>query len=373
MSCADLERANVPDQSGSFDGSPSPPARRARSTSSVSAGNGYRDRGAAGRTGDLLEPRAPAVPDAGRGRSRARTSTRASVGLKVTKDGALVQSFRTTVRSTQTMRGKVAVDAKLDDMEVQGPSAARRRPVQVPGATLRAERRDPEFGDRGRCAPARSKARRFSSSFVGFTGGSTADGFSADRATDQYVQRFPDLVREEKRSLSPARDRVAVARCLREGRLRAAERHDQGAQGDPGNGHPARRGQRRGDRGEGEVDPVRTGEGDVLARRDRGAVAGDLLHADRRGQAEAQGQVPRDVDGGRRREHVEPGDRGSRSVLQGDRSRVHRPARARRPAGDRHMHTEHLADELDDLEPSGDPFDGAVGSWGRPPRSGVAR
>jgi hypothetical protein len=195
VSCNDLERANVPDQQGSFDGFSVSTSATGEVNMSVSAGSGYRvEVVLAGQMtcSNLDLPQCP-MPD---GVLEGKDTHSSVVGLRVTKDGALVQSFRTTVRSTQTMRGQVAVDAKLDQMNFKDV-ARETTTVQVPGATLVLN-----VGIEGTAVvKMRTGAIENAQVRASFSvrGGSQADGFAAtDRASGEYVQRFPRLVNEER-------------------------------------------------------------------------------------------------------------------------------------------------------------------------------
>ena len=196
--------------------------------------------------------------------------------------------------------GKVAVDAKLDEMDARGRRqgdddrpAFRTPRVRAPTSVEALRRREHAHRrDRG--------ARASRSSFGGLVG-SRRRRRQADRIRRDRTRRASrtSISRGDREHYRRREQRLAVARLLREGRVRAADRHDRRCRsGMNGNGHAARRGERRRDRGEGEVDALRAGEGDVHARRPSRRPR-RRSPTRRRGEdrAEDQGQVPRDIDG----------------------------------------------------------------------------
>ena len=120
-----------------------------------------------------------------------RDCTRQSVlGLRVTKDGALVQSVRMSAKSTQKLRGEVADDAKLDRVSLEDVTQESTQ-VDVPGAMLTftlSVLRTAELD-------MRSGATRNAQVRVSVGGLSARD---AARTADAYAQSFPDLIREER-------------------------------------------------------------------------------------------------------------------------------------------------------------------------------
>jgi hypothetical protein len=195
VSCGDLERANLPDQTASGDGFTFTATAGGDVNMSVSAGSGYRvDVILTGQQAcsNLELPQCP-TPDGTLDGKDAHSSV---VGLRVTKDGAVVKSFRTAVVSTQTMRGHVGVDAKLDTLEFSD-TARETSSYQVSGLSFGLA-----VGIQGsanvkmRTGAIENATVRANFSAQGFA---VSDGIAAtDRAASAYAQRFPDLVREER-------------------------------------------------------------------------------------------------------------------------------------------------------------------------------
>jgi hypothetical protein len=105
-------------QTGSFDGFSVTSGSNGDVAMDVAVGAGYAiqvEIGGAIRCSDLRLPECP-MPDGALDGTDGRSSI---IGFRLTKDGALVQSLRTVVRTRQTMTAKVAVDAKLDEMQLE--------------------------------------------------------------------------------------------------------------------------------------------------------------------------------------------------------------------------------------------------------------
>jgi hypothetical protein len=195
VSCRELERANPPNQTGRSDGFTFTTSLGGDIIMNVSAGNGYRVEVLL--TGqqacsNLELPQCP-MPD---GVLEGKDVHKSIVGLKVTKDGAVVKSFRTTVLSTQTMRGQVGADAKLDTLEFKD-SARESSTYQVSGLSFRLT-----VGIQGSAnVRMRTGAIENATIIANFSaeGFAVSDGIAAtDRAANAYSQRFTDLVREER-------------------------------------------------------------------------------------------------------------------------------------------------------------------------------
>lgn len=195
VSCGDLERANVPDQTGSGDGFTITASAAGDVNMSVSAGSGYRVEVVLTGQQACSNLDLPQCPTAD-GLLDGKDAHKSVVGLKVTKDGAVVKSFRTTVLSTQTMRGHVGVDAKLDTMEFKD-AARETSTYQVSGLSFGlAVGIQGSANVRMRTGAIENATVRASFSAQGFA---VSDGIAAtDRAASAYAQRFPDLVREER-------------------------------------------------------------------------------------------------------------------------------------------------------------------------------
>ena len=145
--CRDIDAANLPDQTRILRRLLRDHQRRpATSSMNVSASSGYRDRRAASAVrldcSNLELPECPR-PDGTLEGTDGHSST---IGFRVTKDGALVQSFRTVVRSTQKLRGEVAADAKLDRVTLED-TANESTTVADPRTRQSAADRDPAHRD----------------------------------------------------------------------------------------------------------------------------------------------------------------------------------------------------------------------------------
>ena len=117
----------------SFDGFDMSIAGNGDVSMNVSVSGGYAIQvfiGGALRCSDLDLPACPTAA----GRLDGTDGRRSALGLRVTQNGRLVQSVRTTVRSTQRLAGEVADDAKLERMSIEDV-ATETTAVQVPGAT----------------------------------------------------------------------------------------------------------------------------------------------------------------------------------------------------------------------------------------------
>ena len=121
------------------------------------------------------------------------------ISLRVTQNGALVQSVSTNVRSNQTMRGMVADDAKLDTMTLVDTSTETTS-VRVPGDRLvmvLSVRRAADVNMRTG-SPTGTPTVRASLVLQGAT-----QAFRAQVGTDiqrKYEQSFPSLISEEVRN-----------------------------------------------------------------------------------------------------------------------------------------------------------------------------
>lgn len=161
---------------------------------SASASGGYRISVSLGgmlECADLDLPECP-VPD---GRLEGTDGRRSELGMRITRDGALVQSLRTTVRSRQALKGKVADDAKLDHMDVEDV-VNETLTFQLPGRTVVVRVAMNGSARLNMRSGAITGARvRTSVGFSGTTpGGALA---AAGRTVDEYAQKLPDLVRKE--------------------------------------------------------------------------------------------------------------------------------------------------------------------------------
>ena len=130
--CADLARQ--PAQTSSFDGFTVSVAADGAVSMDVSVSSGYRIEVIIDSRPTCSNLDLPACPDPD-GALDGTDSHRSVLGLRVTKDGALVQSVRTTVRSTQKLRGTVADDAKLETVHLED-TARDSTTVALPGATV---------------------------------------------------------------------------------------------------------------------------------------------------------------------------------------------------------------------------------------------
>jgi hypothetical protein len=121
------------------------------------------------------------------------------ITLRVTQNGALVQSVSTNVRSNQTMRGKVADDAKLDAMTLTD-TTTETTTVRVPGDRLvmvLSVRRTADINMRTG-SPRGTPTVRASLVLQGAT-----QSFRAQVGADvqrKYEQSFPSLIAEEVRN-----------------------------------------------------------------------------------------------------------------------------------------------------------------------------
>lgn len=184
--CADL--ASQPAQTGSFDGFTVSVTATGAVSMSVSAA-GYRIEVIIDSNPTCSNLDLPACPDPD-GALRGTDSHRGVLGLRVTKDGALVQSVRTTVRSTQTLRGTVADDAKLDTVNLEDV-ARESTTVALPGASVTVALSVLRTAD----LDMRSGAIRNASVRAGVGGFSAED---AGRTADEYARTFPALISEER-------------------------------------------------------------------------------------------------------------------------------------------------------------------------------
>ena len=118
-----------------------------------------------------------------------------ALGVRVTKDGRLVQALRTVVRSKQTMKGKVAGDSKLDTMTLED-IANERTTFSLPDVTLNVTvsvRRAAEIDMRS--GSPRPGTTRIQLGIGGLVGPDATSW--ADRARASYEQSFPELISEE--------------------------------------------------------------------------------------------------------------------------------------------------------------------------------
>jgi hypothetical protein len=179
-------------QNGSFDGFSVTSASNGDVTMNVTAG-GYAievEIGGAVRCSNLDLPACP-MPD---GALQGTDGRSTALGFRLTKDGALVQSLRTVVRSKQTLKGRTAVDAKLDDMTIEDV-ANETTTFRTPdvSATVRVSvRRFVTIDMRG------GRPRGSPQIQVGVGGLAGADARTqADKVRRAYEQSFPDLMSEE--------------------------------------------------------------------------------------------------------------------------------------------------------------------------------
>ncbi len=185
--CADL--AGQQAQSSSFDGFSVSVAATGAVTMTVALSTGYRIEVLIDSNPTCSNLDLPACPDPD-GALRGRDSHRSALGLRVTKDGALLQAVRTTVRSTQTLRGTVADDAKLDTVNVEDV-ARESTSVSLPGANVSVSLSVLRTAD----LDMRSGATRNATVRAGVGGFSAAD---AGRTVDEYARTFPALISEER-------------------------------------------------------------------------------------------------------------------------------------------------------------------------------
>jgi hypothetical protein len=120
-----------------------------------------------------------------------------ALGMRITKNGELVQSYSSTARSRQTLKAKVAEDAKLDTLAIQDVTneamsfAIPQASIAVRLSVLRTTTVDMRSGAP---KPGTTKVR------VGVsTSGLTEAQAVADatKASAAYERTFPDLIREE--------------------------------------------------------------------------------------------------------------------------------------------------------------------------------
>jgi hypothetical protein len=120
-----------------------------------------------------------------------------ALGMRITKNGELVQSYSSTARSRQTLKAKVADDAKLDTLALEDVTnetmsfAIPEGSVSLRLSVLRTTTVDMRTG-----APKPGTTRvRVGVSSSGMTEAqAVAD---ATKATAAYEKSFPDLIREE--------------------------------------------------------------------------------------------------------------------------------------------------------------------------------
>jgi hypothetical protein len=120
-----------------------------------------------------------------------------ALGMRITKNGELVQSYSSTARSRQTLKGQVAEDAKLDTLAIQDVTnetmsfAIPEGSVALRLSVLRTTTVDMRSGAP---RPGTSKVRVGVSSSGMTEAQAVAD---ATKATAAYEKSFPDLIREE--------------------------------------------------------------------------------------------------------------------------------------------------------------------------------
>ena len=184
------------DDSASFDGFRMDVAANGDVTMSVNASSGYVVQvfvGGALPCSDLDLPECPTAD----GQLRGTDGRKSALGLRITQNGNLVQSLRTTVRSTQKLSGLVAEDAKLDEMSLEDV-ANESTVFQVPQGTVRLRLsvlRTVKLNMRSGAFIASPRVR------VGFGFGGQSQGeasAAAAQAARAYEQSFPDLFREER-------------------------------------------------------------------------------------------------------------------------------------------------------------------------------
>jgi hypothetical protein len=161
-------------------------------TMSVGAGGGYRvdvTLGGLVECSDIELKDCP-MPD---GRLDGRDGRGQRLGVRVTKDGALVQNLQTTVRSTQKLTGTVADDAKLDRIKVED-TARQTITYQVPGVSIAltiALQGTAEVNMRsGTVIPGTAR--------ITVSPATTAAAADAGRAGEDYARTFLQLVDVER-------------------------------------------------------------------------------------------------------------------------------------------------------------------------------
>ncbi len=188
-SCADLANANVPDQSYTIDGFTMTTAATGAVTLVVSVPGGYRLEVIIDSTATCSNLDLPACPMPD-GTLNGTDSRRSRIGMRITKDGALVNAFSVSARSTQKLKGRVADDAKLDSVMLEDLSRETVR-AEVPGGSaafslsvLRTAELD-----------MRSGATRNARVQAGVGG---IDAVAVGKTVDEYARTFPDLISEER-------------------------------------------------------------------------------------------------------------------------------------------------------------------------------
>jgi hypothetical protein len=196
-SCALIKQAKVADQKGAFDGFSVIASATGEVQMDVSLKSGYAIEVRISGALQCSNLDLPACPTPA-GELNGTDSHQSVISMKVTKDRQLVQSYATVARSKQTLKGKVADDAKLDTLDLQDLTNETQS-FSIPGASLQLRLsvlRTAVIDMRtGQPQPGTAKVR------VGYSfrgqGEDTARA-DADKATKAYEKTFPDLIGEER-------------------------------------------------------------------------------------------------------------------------------------------------------------------------------